>query len=205
MGKLVSNAVKDGLKTNKEIKLNKRTFCDFAVLYRTNAQSRSIEDALRKINIEYQVFGGLSFYQRKEIKDVLAYLRLLINPKDEESLKRVINYPMRGIGQTTINKLIVAAKTNNCTLYETLEKVQELPLNINAGTRTKLQNFYILIESIKTQLKTLDAFELADMVTKKVGLVSELKKEGTPEAVTRIENIEELLNGIKDFVKRFIF
>ena len=174
---------------------------NYAILYRTNAQSRAMEDALRKRNIPYRVYGGLSFYQRKEIKDVLAYLRLLINSNDEESLKRVINYPMRGIGQTTINKLIVAAKTNNYTLYETLEKVQELPLNINAGTRTKLHNFYTLIESIKTQLKTLDAFELADMVTKKVGLVSELKKEGTPEAVTRIENIEELLNGIKDFVE----
>lgn len=108
---------------------------------------------------------------------------------------------MRGIGQTTINKLIVAAKTHDCTLYQVLEKVQELHLNINAGTRTKLQDFYTLIESIKTQLTTLDAFELADVVTKKVGLVSELKKEGTPEAVTRIENIEELLNGIKDFVE----
>jgi DNA helicase-2/ATP-dependent DNA helicase PcrA len=160
-----------------------------------------MEDALRKRNIPYRVYGGVSFYQRKEIKDVLAYLRLLINPNDEESLKRVINYPMRGIGQTTINKLIVAAKTHDCTLYQVLEKVQELPININAGTRTKLKDFYTLIESIKTQLTTLDAFELADVVTKKVGLVSELKKEGTPEAVTRIENIEELLNGIKDFVE----
>ena len=174
---------------------------NYAILYRTNAQSRAMEDALRKRNIPYRVYGGVSFYQRKEIKDVLAYLRLLINPNDEESLKRVINYPMRGIGQTTINKLIVAAKTHDCTLYQVLEKVQELPLNINAGTRTKLQDFYTLMESIKTQLTTLDAFELADMVTKKVGLVSELKKEGTPEAVTRIENIEELLNGIKDFVE----
>ena len=174
---------------------------NYAILYRTNAQSRAMEDALRKRNIPYRVYGGVSFYQRKEIKDVLAYLRLLINPNDEESLKRVINYPMRGIGQTTINKLIVAAKTHDCTLYQVLEKVQELPLNINAGTRTKLQDFYTLMESIKTQLTTLDAFELADVVTKKVGLVSELKKEGTPEAVTRIENIEELLNGIKDFVE----
>ena len=173
----------------------------FAILYRTNAQSRSMEDALRKRNIPYRVYGGVSFYQRKEIKDVLAYLRLLINPSDEESLKRVINYPMRGIGQTTINKLIVAANTNDMTLYEVLAKVQELPLNINAGTRAKLQNFHTMMESFKTQLDTLDAFELADMVTKKAGLVSELKKEGTPEAVTRIENIEELLNGIKDFVE----
>ena len=174
---------------------------NYAILYRTNAQSRAMEDALRKRNIPYRVYGGVSFYQRKEIKDVLAYLRLLINPNDEESLKRIINYPMRGIGQTTINKLIVAAKTHDCTLYQVLEKVQELPLNINAGTRTKLQDFYTLMESIKTQLTSLDAFELADMVTKKVGLVSVLKKEGTPEAVTRIENIEELLNGIKDFVE----
>jgi DNA helicase-2/ATP-dependent DNA helicase PcrA len=174
---------------------------NYAILYRTNAQSRAMEDALRKRNIPYRVYGGVSFYQRKEIKDVLAYLRLLINPNDEESLKRVINYPMRGIGQTTINKLIVAAKTHDCTLYQVLEKVQELPLNLNAGTRTKLQDFYTLIESIKNQHTTQDAFEFADMVTKKVGLVSELKKEGTPEAVTRIENIEELLNGIKDFVE----
>ena len=144
---------------------------NYAILYRTNAQSRAMEDALRKRNIPYRVYGGVSFYQRKEIKDVLAYLRLLINPNDEESLKRVINYPMRGIGQTTINKLIVAAKTHDCTLYQVLEKIQELPLNINAGTRTKLQDFYTLIESIKTQLTTLDAFELADMVNKKVGLV----------------------------------
>jgi len=173
---------------------------NYAILYRTNAQSRAMEDALRKRNIPYRVYGGVSFYQRKEIKDILAYLRLLINPNDEESLKRIINYPMRGIGQTTVNKLIVAAKTHDCTMYQVLEKVQELPLNINAGTRTKLQDFYTLMESIKIQLTSLDAFELAEMVTKKVGLVSVLKKEGTPEAVTRIENIEELLNGIKDFV-----
>jgi DNA helicase-2/ATP-dependent DNA helicase PcrA len=173
----------------------------FAILYRTNAQSRAMEDALRKRNIPYRVYGGLSFYQRKEIKDVLAYLRLLVNPKDEESLRRVINFPMRGIGQTTINKLIVAAKTHDVSIYEVLGKIQELPLNINASTRTKLQNFHTMVESFKTQLETKDAFAIADMVTKKVGLVSELKKEGTPEAVTRIENIEELLNGIKDFVE----
>ncbi len=173
---------------------------DFAILYRTNAQSRAMEDSLRKRNIPYRVYGGVSFYQRKEIKDVLAYLRLLINPNDEESLKRVINYPMRGIGQTTLDKLIVATKTHECTLYEVLSQVQELPLNINAGTRTKLMNFYTMIESFKTQLDTLNAFEMADLVTKKVGLVNELKKEGTPEAITRVENIEELLNGIKDFV-----
>ena len=173
---------------------------DFAILYRTNAQSRAMEDSLRKRNIPYRVYGGVSFYQRKEIKDVLAYLRLLVNPNDEESLKRIINYPMRGIGQTTINKLIVAAKTHDRTLFEVLEKVQELPLNINAGTRAKLQDFHTMIVSFRVQLTTLDAFEMADMVTKKAGLVTELKKEGTPEAITRVENIEELLNGVKDFV-----
>ncbi len=173
---------------------------DFAILYRTNAQSRAMEDSLRKRNIPYRVYGGVSFYQRKEIKDVLAYLRLLVNPNDEESLKRIINYPMRGIGQTTINKLIVAAKTHDRTLFEVLEKVQELPLNINAGTRAKLQDFHTMIVSFRIQLTTLDAFEMADMVTKKAGLVTELKKEGTPEAITRVENIEELLNGVKDFV-----
>ena len=142
---------------------------DFAILYRTNAQSRAMEDSLRKRNIPYRVYGGVSFYQRKEIKDVLAYLRLLVNPNDEESLKRIINYPMRGIGQTTINKLIVAAKNHERTIYEVLAQIQELPLNINAGTRTKLQNFYTMMESFSVQLATLDAFEMADMVTKKVG------------------------------------
>ncbi len=174
---------------------------NFAILYRTNAQSRAMEDSLRKRNIPYRVYGGVSFYQRKEIKDVLAYLRLLINPNDEESLKRVINYPMRGIGQTTINKLIVATKTHQCSLYQVLERIQELSLNINAGTRTKLQNFYTMMESFRIQLQNLDAFAVANLVTKKVGLVNELKKEGTPEAITRVENIEELLNGIKDFVE----
>lgn len=174
---------------------------NFAILYRTNAQSRAMEDSLRKRNIPYRVYGGLSFYQRKEIKDVLAYLRLIVNPNDEESLKRIINYPMRGIGQTTIDKLVVATKTHQLSLFEVMEKVQDLPLALNAGTRTKIQNFHTMIESFRIQLTTMDAFELADTVTKKAGLVQELKQEGTPEAITRVENIEELLNGIKDFVE----
>lgn len=179
---------------------NQLGYDNFAILYRTNAQSRAMEDSLRKRNIPYRVYGGVSFYQRKEIKDVLAYLRLLVNPNDEESLKRIINYPMRGIGQTTTDKLVVAAKQHDLPLYEVLGKAQDLPLNINAGTRAKLQDFHTMIESFRTQLATHDAFELADLVTKKAGLVNELKNEGTPEAITRIENIEELLNGIKDFV-----
>lgn len=173
----------------------------FAILYRTNAQSRAMEDALRKRNIPYRVFGGLSFYQRKEIKDMLAYLRLIVNPKDEESLKRVINYPGRGIGQTTINKLVVAAQENDLTLFDVVDQVGTLPLTINAGTKTKLINFATLIKSFQVANASQDAFATADMVAKKTGLVQELKKEGTPEAVNRIENVEELLNGVRDFVE----
>lgn len=173
----------------------------FAVLYRTNAQSRAIEDALRKRNIPYRVFGGLSFYQRKEIKDVLAYLRLTVNPKDEESLKRVINYPARGIGQTTIDKLVVAAQAHNISIFDVVERAHELPLNIHAGTKTKLNDFAVLIRSFQAANTTQDAFAVADLITKKTGIVQDLKKEGTPEAVTRVENVEELLNGIRDFVE----
>jgi DNA helicase-2/ATP-dependent DNA helicase PcrA len=173
----------------------------FAILYRTNAQSRAMEDALRKRNIPYRVFGGLSFYQRKEIKDMLAYLRLIVNPKDEESLKRVINYPGRGIGQTTINKLVVATQENDLTLFDVVDQVGTLPLTINAGTKTKLINFATLIKSFQVANASQDAFATADMVAKKTGLVQELKKEGTPEAVNRIENVEELLNGVRDFVE----
>ena len=176
-------------------------YTSFAILYRTNAQSRAMEDALRKRNIPYRVYGGLSFYQRKEIKDMLAYLRLIVNPKDEESLRRVINYPARGIGQTTMNKLVVAAQEHTLSLFEVADQANHLPLQINAGTKTKLVNFATLIKSFQVANGNQDAFETADMVAKKTGLVQELKKEGTPEAVNRVENIEELLNGIRDFVE----
>ncbi len=174
---------------------------DFAVLYRTNAQSRSIEDALRKRDIPYRIYGGLSFYQRKEIKDVLAYLRIIVNPKDEESLKRVINYPARGIGQTTVDKLIVAAKQHDHSIFEVMEHIDKLEVRINSGTKTKLQNFVTMIKSFQIFNENASAFEITDLVTKKTGLVLELKKDGTPEGIARIENIEELLNGIKDFVE----
>lgn len=173
---------------------------DFAVLYRTNAQSRAIEDALRKRDIPYRIFGGLSFYQRKEIKDVLAYLRLVINPADEEALKRIINFPARGIGQTTIDRLIVAANGYNRSIFEVLQNLDKIEININSGTKTKLQNFVTLIESFQVLNQTANVFELADHVTKASGLIKEFKKDGTPEGVTRMENIEELLNGMKDFV-----
>jgi DNA helicase II / ATP-dependent DNA helicase PcrA len=174
---------------------------EFAILYRTNAQSRAIEDALRKRDIPYRIYGGLSFYQRKEIKDLLAYLRLLINPKDEESLKRVLNYPTRGIGQTTLDKLIIGAKHNDLSLFETLEKASQLNLGLNAGTLKKIEGFVDLILSLKIENEKSNAFEIADLVTKKSGLVLELKKDGTPEGVSKVENIEELLNGIRDFVE----
>ncbi len=180
---------------------NQLSYKNFAILYRTNAQSRAMEDALRKRNIPYKVFGGLSFYQRKEIKDIVAYLRLVINPSDEESLKRIINYPGRGIGQTTLDKLIVAAKTHQKTIFQVLEQVYELPLNINMGTKTKLHDFSTLIKSFQIANESQNAFEIADLVTKKTKIVTELKKEGTPEGVTRVENVEELLNGIRDFVE----
>jgi len=174
---------------------------DFAVLYRTNAQSRAIEDALRRKEIPYRIYGGLSFYQRKEIKDVLAYLRLIINPRDEESLKRVINYPSRGIGQTTIDKLTLAANHYKRTIFEIIENVAKLNLNINRGTQTKLTNFVNMIKSFQIQNESLNALEITDLVTKKTGLVQEFKKDGTPEGIARIENIEELLNGVSDFVE----
>ncbi len=174
---------------------------DFAVLYRTNAQSRSIEDALRKRGLEYRIYGGLSFYQRKEIKDVLSYLRIIINPSDEEALKRIINFPGRGIGQTTIDRLIVSANEHDKTIFEILKLLDELPININAGTKTKLQNFRTMIESFKVMSQTANAFDLAEHVCKVSGLIQEFKKDGTPEGISRMENIEELLNGIKDFVE----
>ncbi len=178
-----------------------RKNADFAILYRTNAQSRAMEDALRKRDIPYRIYGGLSFYQRKEIKDILAYLRILINPKDEESLKRIINYPPRGIGQTTLDKLVVASKQHNLPLFETIVKAKELQLAFNAGTHLKLNEFATLIQRFQIENENLNAFEITDLVTKKIGLVQELKKDATPEGIARIENIEELLNGIRDFTE----
>ena len=174
---------------------------DFAILYRTNAQSRAMEDALRKRDIPYRIFGGLSFYQRKEIKDVLSYLRLLVNPKDEEALKRVINYPARGIGATTMDKLVLAANHYKRSIFEVIDNISKIDLKINSGTRNKLTNFANMIKSFQVMAQKEDAFSVAEAIAKKTGLIQELKKDGTPEGIARIENIEELLNGIKDFVE----
>lgn len=174
---------------------------DFAILYRTNAQSRAMEDALRKKDIPYRIYGGLSFYQRKEIKDVLSYLRLIVNPKDEEALKRVINYPARGIGATTMDKLILAANHYGRSIFEVIENISKIDLSINKGTKTKLTNFVNMIRSFQVLNQDIDAFSMAETVARKSGLLQELKKDATPEGITRIDNIEELLNGIKDFVE----
>ena len=174
---------------------------DFAVLYRTNSQSRAIEDALRKKDIPYRIYGGLSFYQRKEIKDVLAYLRMVINPKDEEALKRIINFPGRGIGQSTVDKLTVAANHYGRSIFEVMENLDKLELKINAGTRRKLEDFVTMIKSFQIMNAGSDAFALSEHVAKKTGLLLEFKKDGTPEGIARMENIEELLNGGKDFVE----
>ena len=185
-----------------ELKMNQQLQNgEFAVLYRTNSQSRAIEDALRKRDIPYRIYGGLSFYQRKEIKDVLAYLRLTINTKDEEALKRIINFPARGIGQMTVDKLLVAANHYGRSIFEVIEHLDKLDLKINSGTKSKLHNFATMIKSFQIMEQSADAFALAEHVAKKTGLLLEFKKDGTPEGVARMENIEELLNGIKDFVE----
>ncbi|MFD1061979.1 ATP-dependent helicase [Winogradskyella litorisediminis] len=185
-----------------ETKMNEQlNNSDFAVLYRTNAQSRAIEDALRKRDIPYRIYGGLSFYQRKEIKDVLSYLRVIINPSDEEALKRIINYPARGIGQTTMDKLIVAASAYDRPIFDVLRDIENLNVNINGGTKTKLRNFVTMVESFQVMNQNANAFELAEHVVKVTGIVKDLNKDGTPEGVAKMENIEELLNGIGDFVE----
>ena len=172
----------------------------FAILYRTNAQSRAMEDALRKKDIKYRIYGGISFYQRKEIKDVLSYLRMLINPNDEEALKRIINYPARGIGQTTIDKLTIAANHYQKSIFEILKHLDKVDLKINAGTKAKLQNFVNIIMSLQIEAQTKNAFEIAETVVKRVQLIKDLEKDGTPEAVSKVENVQELLNGVKDFI-----
>lgn len=173
----------------------------FAILYRTNAQSRAMEDALRKRDIPYRIYGGLSFYQRKEIKDVLCYLRLVINPKDEEALFRVINYPARGIGDTTVEKLTVAANHYKRSIFEVMQNIDKIDLKLNSGTKQKLKDFVLMIRSFQVINENQDAFYLTDHVAKKTGLVQELKKDMTPEGLMRVQNIEELLNGIKDFTE----
>ncbi|MBI1289608.1 MAG: AAA family ATPase [Flavobacteriales bacterium] len=174
---------------------------DFAILYRTNAQSRSIEEALRKMNIPYRIYGGTSFYQRKEIKDLIAYFRLVINPQDEEALKRVINYPARGIGKTTIDKLIVLGNDWSKDIWSIITDQELLYSQFNSGTAKKLQDFSHLIRSFQIELKRSDAYELGSKIASSSGLLRELHADKSPEGVSRYENIQELLNGLKEFVE----
>ena len=173
----------------------------FAVLYRTNAQSRAVEDALRKINIEYQVFGGLSFYQRKEIKDILAYLRLIENLNDEESLRRIINFPSRGIGQTTLDKLTLVSERQNISLFDSISNLNDPSVKINKGTIEKLENFRNQILSFKVFSQNNNAYETVSHIINKIQIVNFYKNEGSLESFNRIENIEELVNGINDFIE----
>lgn len=174
----------------------------FAILYRTNAQSRSIEDALRRMNIPCRIYGGQSFYQRKEIKDLLAYFRLVVNPRDEDALLRVINYPARGIGKTTVEKLIVASDEYKKSIYEILEDPASYPVHLTDGTSYKLTSFITMIRSFSVLLKTKSAYDLAKHIATSSGLLKEMYEDKTPEGVSRFENIEELLNAIKEFTER---
>jgi len=175
------------------------SFKDFAILYRTNAQSRVFEEALRKKNLPYKIYGGLSFYQRKEIKDLLAYFRLTINPADQEALKRVINYPARGIGKTTMDKLSAAADASDRNLWDILINPNISQIGINAGTQKKLGNFVALIAQFKAQLDNLSAYELAAEIASASGIMRELHNDKSIEGQGRMDNIDELLNGIKEF------
>lgn len=175
---------------------------DFAILYRTNAQSRALEEALRKKGIPYRVFGGISFYQRKEIKDMVSYMRLLINQNDEEALLRVINYPARGIGQTTINKLLLAANQYNIHIFQLLENIQFYAPNIsiNTATANKLNDFAVMIKRFQLMLQTHDVYEVTMELAKSTKFLSTLKEDDTPEGISRLENVQELLNSIQGYV-----
>ncbi len=172
---------------------------DFAILYRTNAQSRAFEEALRRMGLAYTIYGGISFYQRKEIKDFVAYLRIIVNPSDEEALKRIINYPARGIGKTTVDKLVLSANENNVSMWQVLEKANEF--GFRAGTFTALEEFVIMIKSFASMLTKQNAYEVAFHVGKQTNLVKELFNDKSTEGVQRYENIQELLNSIKEWTE----
>ena len=172
---------------------------DFAILYRTNAQSRIFEESLRRMNIPYKVFGSLSFYQRKEIKDLLAYFRITVNPRDDESVKRIINYPLRGIGKTTLEKLNGYAEKLDSHIWDVLTHLDQVNLGFNKGTLTKLQGFTRMIKGFRQRLQEMEAFDLAYTIANETGIIRDLQSDRTPENVSRYENIEELLNGIKVF------
>lgn len=194
-GKLVANRLFD-IKSQEGCSFN-----DFAILYRTNRQSRSFEEALRKLNIPYKIYGGLSFYQRKEIKDLLAYFRLTTNHRDEEAFKRVINYPKRGIGKTTIENIVIASTTYGLPIWDVITNMDQYPVQMNGSTRHKIEEFATMIRSFSAQLEKLNAYDLGQHIAKSSGILKDLyaEKEKGPEEVERYQNIEELLAGLKEF------
>lgn len=183
-----------------ELRREKRyAYSDFAILYRTNAQSRIFEEAMRKRSMPYRIYGGLSFYQRKEIKDVIAYFRLIVNPNDEEAFKRIINYPARGIGDTTVGKIIAAATGHNVSLWTVLCEPLAYGLNFNKGTVGKLQVFRELISAFITDAAEKNAYEIGADIIRQSGIINDVCQDNSPENLSRKENIEELVNGMSDF------
>ena len=172
---------------------------DFAILYRTNAQSRSFEESLRKMNIPYKLYGGVSFYQRKEIKDLLAYLRIVVNPNDEENLKRIINYPVRGIGKSSIDRMVLAANTNAVSMWDILQNPTSIGLK--GAALNAAENFIIMIKSFQSMLEKENAYDIAFAVGKQTGLVAELYNDKSVEGLARYENIQALLNSIKEYTE----
>lgn len=190
-GRLVASTIFEE-KANKQL-----SNLDFAILYRTNSQSRAIEEALRRQNIKYKVVGGLSFYQRKEIKDLLGYLRFVVNTNDEQALRRVINLPRRGIGTGTVNKIMVAAEEHGVSLWEVLQNVQQY---IGGRAATAVANFVVMIERFIIDMRKRDAYETAQEIAKGSGLLRELYEDKTIEGLSRYENVQEMLNAVKEFV-----
>ncbi|MBP1614437.1 MAG: putative helicase [Bacteroidetes bacterium] len=192
-GEIVVNKIAE-LRRNKDYGYN-----SFAILYRTNAQSRIFEEAMRKRGMPYKIYGGLSFYQRKEIKDVVAYFRLVVNPNDEEAFKRIINYPTRGIGDTTVSKIIAAATEQSVSLWTVLCEPLTYNLSINKGTHTKLQSFRELLEEFISLVSQQNAYQIGTEVIRRSGILNDIHADNSPENLSRQENIEELVNGMQDF------
>ncbi|MBA7571724.1 ATP-dependent DNA helicase PcrA [subsurface metagenome] len=194
-GFVISNSILD-TKLTRQLQ-----FQDFAILYRTNAQSRIFEESLRKRNIPYKIYGSISFYQRKEIKDLLAYFRLIINNQDEEALKRIINYPARGIGKTTLNNLDNYSNAKNINIWDIIKETDQYSVELNKGIRNKVQSFAQIIVDFSSKLKKIDAYDLAFEIASSTGLLKDLYTGKSPEEISKYENIQELLNGIKEFTQ----
>lgn len=188
-------------KISQSVLKNHDSLEEYAILYRTNAQSRVLEEALRKRNINYRIYGGLSFYQRKEIKDIIAYFRLTINPDDDEALRRIINFPARGIGETTMKKIQACATDNLTSIWQIISNIHDYDININTGTKKKISAFSDLIKLFIADNEHSNAFELGQLIYNRTGILTNLAHENTPESISKQENLSELLSGLKDFVE----